>query len=80
MAKLNSPPMMSIRVMDMDNMLIAGTDQGIYWYADDQKLWYNLGRQLLNTTVSKIVYDPRSKEIYATSFGRVVWKLNIEER
>jgi photosystem II stability/assembly factor-like uncharacterized protein len=57
--------------------LVAATDVGVFLTADGGATWLRLGRGLPNAPVMDIRYHAPTNRIYAATFGRGMWKVQI---
>jgi len=57
-----------------EQIVYVGTDLGVYFTSDTSSQWYLYSDGLPNVIVSEVKLDTLNNELYATTFGRGVWK------
>jgi photosystem II stability/assembly factor-like uncharacterized protein len=57
--------------------LVASTDMGVFLTTDGGATWLRLGRGLPRTPVMDIRYHPSTNRIYAATFGRGMWRVDL---
>lgn len=60
--------------------LYIGTDLGVFYSPDGRGNWQVFDKGLPNTIVSDIEIHPTSRMVWASTFGRGVWRSNLAER
>ncbi len=58
------------------NTLYIGTNRGVYFTTDNMDEWAPFGENLPNTRVSDIEIQASTNEIFASTYGRGIWKTN----
>jgi len=57
--------------------LVASTDMGVFLTTNGGAMWLRLGRGLPRTPVMDIRYHPSTNRIYAATFGRGMWRVDL---
>jgi len=57
--------------------LVASTDMGVFLTTNGGATWLRLGRGLPRTPVMDIRYHPSTNRIYAATFGRGMWRVDL---
>ncbi|MBC8145822.1 MAG: T9SS type A sorting domain-containing protein [bacterium] len=57
--------------------VFVGTDVGVYYSSDDSDGWVPLSRNLPNAIVSDLELHHASRTLYAATFGRGVWAVDL---
>ena len=57
--------------------LVAGTDQGVFLTPDGGATWLRAGDALPNAPVMDVRYHPATNQLFAATFGRGMWKLQL---
>ena len=63
----------------INNTIYIGTDVGIYFTNDDLSEWILYSDELPNVIVTDLVIDTEHEEIYASTFGRGIWRSDLAE-
>lgn len=73
----NLPVLTIVKQKDSKDKLWIGTDVGVYYIDDDMSDWviYNTG--LPNVIVNELEINYTDNQIYAATFGRGIWKVDI---
>lgn len=73
----NLPVLTIVKQKDSKDKLWIGTDVGVYYIDDDMSDWvlYNTG--LPNVIVNELEINYTYNQIYAATFGRGIWKVDI---
>jgi MYXO-CTERM domain-containing protein len=58
-------------------MVLVGTDRGVFYTCNNGGKWLKLGTTLPNTVITDVRYDSAFKRVVASTMGRGVW--SIEE-
>ncbi len=61
----------------LENTLYAGTNYGVYFTNDSMQSWQPYGSNLPNAIVKDLEIQFSTRELYAATYGRGVWKTNI---
>jgi hypothetical protein len=56
-------------------MIIIGTDQGVFYTCNEGQSWQNLGTGIPNAVVTDIRHDAVFQRVVATTFGRGMWSV-----
>ncbi|MBW3620451.1 MAG: glycosyl hydrolase [Actinobacteria bacterium] len=72
---LPAAPLNDVNVID-DVLVVAG-DVGVFVSQDDGEHWYRLGSELPNAPVHELRWHAPSETLYAATFGRSMWKLEL---
>ena len=59
------------------DLLFAGTDAGVYYRTNDMAQWECFNNGLPLCLITDLEFDYCTKELYASTFGRSVWKVKI---
>lgn len=59
------------------NAVFVGTDVGVYYRSDSTEGWVPLGRNLPNVIVSDLEMHQASRTLYAATFGRGIWSVDL---
>lgn len=74
----NYPVYKVIRHEGAEQLIFCGTDEGIYYKSKEQRTWKRFGENFPhNTTVTDLKINYVTQEIFASTFGRGVWKTQI---
>ncbi|MCC7232824.1 MAG: hypothetical protein IT242_07770 [Bacteroidia bacterium] len=57
--------------------VFAGTDDGIYYRTEKMKRWERYGTGMPNVKVMGLQYVEKTKTLYAGTYGRGIWKVEI---
>lgn len=60
-----------------DNTIYVGTDLGVFYLNDNITSWQPLGTNLPNVIVTELEIQYNDQKIYATTFGRGIWKTDV---
>lgn len=58
------------------NTLYIGTNRGVFFTTDNMDEWAPFGENLPNTRVTDIEIQAATNEIFASTYGRGIWKTN----
>ena len=58
-------------------MLFAATDVGVFDHKDGDSAWYKVSVGLPNMPVLDVKLSGDGKYLFAATFGRSIWKLNL---
>ena len=59
------------------NVLFAATDVGVFDHKDGDSAWYKISVGLPNVPVLDVKLSGDGKYLFAATFGRSIWKLNL---
>lgn len=75
---LPEAPVNQVLVDPIDsNKLYTATDMGVYISLNKGKNWQTLGSGLPHIVIHEIAYHAKTKTLYAATFGRGIYKINI---
>ncbi|MCJ8291090.1 MAG: T9SS type A sorting domain-containing protein [Crocinitomicaceae bacterium] len=65
-----------------NHIIFCATDAGVYYRMDDMSQWECFSNHLAKTRITDLSYNYCSRELYASTYGRGVWKtpVNLETR
>lgn len=62
------------------NKLYAATDVGVFVRRADGSRWLRVGSGLPNSPINDIRYIPKTRQLFAGTFGRGIWKIQPPKR
>ncbi|HBF18941.1 MAG TPA: hypothetical protein DDW81_02525 [Cryomorphaceae bacterium] len=62
-----------------DDLVWAGTDAGVYYWATGAHRWMCFNRGFPSAIVTKLEVDPCNDVMYASTWGRGIWKVPLLE-
>lgn len=78
----NDLPQIPINDLEIDpynsNILYLATDVGVYYSTNGGTNWLKLGKQMPNAVVTTLNYTRNAKELYAATYGRSIYKINVQ--
>jgi photosystem II stability/assembly factor-like uncharacterized protein len=69
-----------VYVRGTKDLLFAGTEAGIYFRDADMQGWQAFNNGFPNVTVSEIYVNYHEKALYAATYGRGLWKIDISDQ
>ena len=75
--KLPNAPVEMLAYDSPSGLLFAATDFGLFYDKNSKKNWKRLGDGLPNTPVFDMKITGDRKTMYAATFGRSVWKIQM---
>jgi photosystem II stability/assembly factor-like uncharacterized protein len=77
----NDLPQMPVNDIEIDpldaNTLYLGTDVGVYYSTNGGTNWLRLGKKMPAVVVSTLNLAANSRQLYAATYGRSVFKINL---
>lgn len=67
-----------LAIESSNHLVFAATDGGIFYRSDDTDQWVCFNNNLPLCNVTDLVYLYCSKELYASTYGRGVWKTPVD--
>lgn len=61
----------------LHNPVYVGTDVGVYYTNDSLNEWVHYSKLLPNVIVSDLQVHPKDRQLYASTFGRGIWTVNL---
>lgn len=62
---------------DALDKIYVGNDAGVFVMDVSSGLWMNLTKNLPNATVIDLVYQATQRSLFAATYGRSIWRLNL---
>lgn len=72
-------PVNTIAYDNVNNVLFAGTDRGVYYFDNSNDTWYEYNTDLPKCIITKLVISYSNNKLRAATFGRGVWETNLKE-
>lgn len=63
---------------DEPNKVYVGNHAGVFVFDSVSEQWMNLTKNLPNAMVIDLVYHLKDKALYAATYGRSIWRLNMK--
>jgi photosystem II stability/assembly factor-like uncharacterized protein len=76
---LGEYPVNTIAFDNVNNMLFAGTDRGVYYFDNSNNTWYEYNSGLPKCIIMKLVISYSNNKLRAATFGRGVWETNLKQ-
>jgi len=77
----NDLPQVPVNDVEIDpvnaNTLYLGTDIGVYYSTNGGTNWVRLGKKMPHTVVSTLNFAVNSRQLYAATYGRSVFKIDL---
>jgi photosystem II stability/assembly factor-like uncharacterized protein len=77
----NDLPQVPVNDIEIDpndaNTLYLGTDIGVYYSTNGGTNWVKLGRKMPSAVVSTLNFGVNTRQLYAATYGRSVYKINL---
>ena len=67
-------------VKGSNDLLFAATETGVYFRDMAMQEWLPFYKDLPNVTVSEITVNYHEKSLYAATYGRGLWKIDISDK
>lgn len=74
---LPNEPVYSIEFYEPENLLLIGTNSGVYYLYADEQVWLPYGKNFPKVAVTDIEINYRTKKIFVATYGRGVWSVSI---
>lgn len=72
-------PIYTIEYYEPQDLLLIGTDLGVYFLNDKLQKWERYGKNLPFVMVSDLKINYLTKKIFISTYGRGIWKASIPE-
>jgi Secretion system C-terminal sorting domain len=72
-------PVNTLAYDNVNNVLFAGTDRGVYYFDNSNNTWYEYNTDLPKCIITKLVISYSNNKLRAATFGRGVWETNLKE-
>lgn len=70
-------PVLSLVYDEVTNYIFIGTELGVYFTNADQIEWKKFGEGLPNTSIRDLDIHKKSRKLYASTYGRGLWRVKI---
>lgn len=71
-------PVNEIEYYKDKNLLIIGSDDGVYFLNDKENCWLEIGTRFPKIPVTDLEINYETEELYVSTYGRGIWKLNLK--
>ncbi len=73
----NIPALTIVKQKGTDDRLWLGTDVGVYYKDDNMSEWKEYNDDLPNVIVTELEINSSHNQLYASTYGRGIWKVDI---
>lgn len=73
----NIPVLTVVKQRGTDDRLWIGTDVGVYYKDDNMNQWEEYNEDLPNVIVTELEINSSYNQLYASTYGRGIWKVDI---
>ncbi len=77
---LPNVPVYAVEFYEFQNLLLIGTDLGVYFLDEKSEKWERYGKNLPFVTVSDMKINYFTKKIFISTHGRGIWDIAINEQ